>query len=178
MHFLVIGLGVIVCALRMPFFTKVSGEHTELSPAFDAAYLVPAMTLIAISMVTVALSPGFDRFYPVRVILVGIAFAGYRRYYRLPVDSAWKADVGFISCFVDPVRLASRPLVRWDACRDGLRLGLPSARQAHRRSCSPRSVDRFDRRRHGRRRGLVALGVNRIRSRLLLPEVVAGAGAT
>ena len=92
MHFLVIGLGVIVCALRMPFFTKVSGEHTELSPAFDAAYLVPAMTLIATSMVTVALSPGFDRYYPVRVILVGIAFAGYRRYYaELHLTLSWEA---------------------------------------------------------------------------------------
>ena len=96
--FLLVGLGLIGCALRMPFFSTVLGEPQHQGAAFDAAYLVPAMTLIAASMVTSTMSPGLDRYYPVRVILVMIAFAVYRKYYaELRLTWSWEAiAIGFL----------------------------------------------------------------------------------
>ncbi len=90
--FLLIGLGLIAWAVRTPLFSKLSAEPRTDGPAFDFAYVVPAMTLIATSMVTVTLSPGLDRYYFLRVVFVAIAFAIYRKHYtELRLTLSWEA---------------------------------------------------------------------------------------
>lgn len=76
----------------MPFFSKLSAEPRIDGSAFDFAYVVPAMTLIATSMVTVTLSPGLDRYYFLRVVFVAMAFAIYRKHYtELRLTLSWEA---------------------------------------------------------------------------------------
>ncbi len=113
--FLGVGLGLIAAALRSPFFSQIPAEGPHASgPAFDAAYLVPAMTLIAISMVTATLSPGVDHYYPVRVIAVAIAFAVYRKHYdELRLKWSWFAvgiGCGVFAFWVALERYGSTPL--------------------------------------------------------------------
>jgi exosortase E/protease (VPEID-CTERM system) len=97
--FLIVGLGLLACAHRLPFFSSVTTEPQNSGAAYDAAYLVPAMTLIATSMFTATFSPGLDRYYAVRVVMVAIAFAVYRKYYaELRLKWSWQA-VG-IGCVV------------------------------------------------------------------------------
>jgi exosortase E/protease (VPEID-CTERM system) len=98
--FLLIGLGLIACAVRMPLFSKRAAEPRMDGPAFDAAYLVPAMTLIATSMVTATFSPGLDRYYFLRVVFVAIAFAVYRKAYtELRLTLSWAAVAIGIAVF-------------------------------------------------------------------------------
>ncbi len=90
--FLLLGLGLIAIAHRLSFFSRVSTEPRNPGATFDAAYLVPAMTLIATSMIAVTFSPGLDRYYPVRVIAVGVVIAAYRNYYNeLRLKCSWAA---------------------------------------------------------------------------------------
>ena len=68
--FLSIGLGLVAWARQSRFFSTAQSdldEGVQVRPvAVDGAYLIPAMAIIATAMVTVTLSPGFDRYYPAR----------------------------------------------------------------------------------------------------------------
>ncbi len=120
--FLVVGLSLIGLAYRLPFFSKVSAKpERKPDTSFDAAYLVPAMTLIATSMVTATLSPGLDRYYAVRVIAMAIAFAVYRNCYdELRLKWSWEA-VG-IGCGVFAFWMA---LERYGTFASGVVTGSP-----------------------------------------------------
>jgi exosortase E/protease (VPEID-CTERM system) len=90
--FLLIGLGLIACARRLPFFSTIQTDAWRRPPTLDSAYLIPAMAIIATAMVTSAFSPGFDGYYPARVIAVMVAFLIYRRSYtELHLKWSWEA---------------------------------------------------------------------------------------
>ena len=66
------------------------------------------MGLIATSMITVTMSPGLDRYYPVRVIVVAIALVVYRKYYtELRLKWSWEAVA--IGCGVFAFWMALEP---------------------------------------------------------------------
>jgi exosortase E/protease (VPEID-CTERM system) len=90
--FLVIGLSLIAGARRMRYFSALLAEPRNAQRVVDAAYLVPAMAIIATAMVTSALSPGFDRFYAARVLAALLALLCYRRSYsELRLRWSWEA---------------------------------------------------------------------------------------
>lgn len=79
--FIGVALGMVVVTQRMPFFdatgTGPADKAREASPT--NAYLAPLMALLAVTMITGALSPtgasssGFDWLYPARVLGTGAA---------------------------------------------------------------------------------------------------------
>jgi exosortase E/protease (VPEID-CTERM system) len=80
--FIALALGVIAVTHRMRFFTTVrqDGAGEEINPT-AAALLVPFLVLMASMMVTAALSSGFDRLYPLRVLAAVAALLWFRRVY-------------------------------------------------------------------------------------------------
>jgi CAAX prenyl protease-like protein len=108
--FLLIGLGLIAWGRRTPFF---STHPTVASAAPDGAYLVPAMALIGTAMVTGALSPGFDRYYPARIIAVLMALFLYRQSYsELRLRWSWEPAVVGFGVFVLWMALEPRGLTQ------------------------------------------------------------------
>jgi exosortase E/protease (VPEID-CTERM system) len=87
--FNVIALGLVTLSFRSPFFSRVHlvaplAGHTNVAPA----YLVPFLAIIATGMVSSALQPpGFDQFYPARVLAGGAALWAFRGFYR---NLEWK----------------------------------------------------------------------------------------
>jgi len=125
LFFLSIGLGLIACARRMPFFTAFPTETQGRSAVLDGAYLIPAMAVIATAMVTATLSPGFDRYYPARIIAVTIALLYYRQSYS-EVRLTWSWEAFVLGCGVFVLWMAMEP--RGASQSDGMpiRSGLAS----------------------------------------------------
>ena len=73
--FIGIALGTVALTQRMPFFaateTEPADKAEEANPT--TAYLAPLMALLAFTMITGALSSGFDWLYPARVLGTGAA---------------------------------------------------------------------------------------------------------
>ncbi len=69
--------GLIWASSRSGFFSKTKPAITVRRSA-AAPYLVPLIVIVATSMVTRALTDGFDILYPARVIAAGIALWYYR----------------------------------------------------------------------------------------------------
>jgi exosortase E/protease (VPEID-CTERM system) len=109
---LVVGLGLIAWANHSPWFSsRLNHEPLEQAHAarLDGAYLAPAMAVIATAMVTTSLSPGFDRYYPARVIAATIALVWYRKSYsELRFKLSWEALV--TGCGVFAFWMALEPL--------------------------------------------------------------------
>ncbi len=79
--FILIALGLIFAVRRLGLFAK-----SEVIPAADQAPLAPAlllplMILMAVIMLTSALSAGFDRFYALRVVATAGVLWHFRRLY-------------------------------------------------------------------------------------------------
>src|SRR6266568_6665295 len=80
--FIGLAMGVIAVTHRMRFFAlaRHAGVSEEINP-IAAALLVPFLVLMGSMMVTAALSSGFDRLYPLRVLAVAAALLWFRRVY-------------------------------------------------------------------------------------------------
>ena len=80
--FVGLALGLIAITHRMRFFAsgRQDGVSEEINP-IAAALLVPFLVLMGSMMVTAALSNGFDRLYPLRVLAVAAAIFWFRRVY-------------------------------------------------------------------------------------------------
>jgi len=106
--FLLIGLGLIAGARRIPFFSTLPTDTRSRTAVLDGAYLIPAMAVIATTMVTGTLSPGFDRYYAARVIAATIALVFYRQSYsELRLKWSWEAFV--LGCGVFVLWMAMEP---------------------------------------------------------------------
>jgi exosortase E/protease (VPEID-CTERM system) len=80
--FVGLSMGVIAVTHRMRFFAlQVADEVDEEINPTAVALLVPFLVLMASMMVTAALSQGFDRFYPLRVLVVAATLLWFRRIY-------------------------------------------------------------------------------------------------
>jgi exosortase E/protease (VPEID-CTERM system) len=69
--------GLIWASSRSGFFSKTNAV-TAGRPSAAAPYLMPLIVIIATSMVSRALSDGFDILYPTRVLAAGVALWCYR----------------------------------------------------------------------------------------------------
>jgi exosortase E/protease (VPEID-CTERM system) len=86
--FSIVALGAVVITQRMPWFRRP--EHDDVPTNGDAgtsenptaAYLVPMLTVLAVTLLTGLVSSGFDRLYFLRIPAAAIALWVYRR--RLP----------------------------------------------------------------------------------------------
>lgn len=90
--FILIALGLILAVRRLHLFAKTGlvavTERSSVAPAL----LAPLMVLMGVIMLTSALSAGFDRFYPLRVVATAAALWYFRRVYLgWEWRSAWQA---------------------------------------------------------------------------------------
>jgi exosortase E/protease (VPEID-CTERM system) len=86
---------IVVISHRLKFFTKsVEAPKTSAFSSRAALFIVPLLVIIMAAMFTSALSGGFDRFYPIRVIAVGVVFWLYRSRLRLIRWSVSRSAVG------------------------------------------------------------------------------------
>lgn len=93
--FVAVALAVVGITHRTRFFEARHGEAVrhEINPTAKAL-LVPFLVLVGSLMVTAALSNGFDRFYPLRIVAVTGALLAFLRTYRT-WDWGWSwASVG------------------------------------------------------------------------------------
>jgi exosortase E/protease (VPEID-CTERM system) len=108
LFFLSVGFGLIAWARRAPYFSAFSVQDRNLHGRLDAAYLMPAMAVVAVAMITGALSPGFDRFYAVRVVAATAVLVCYRQSYsELHLKWSWEAVV--TGCGVSALWMALEP---------------------------------------------------------------------
>ena len=100
--FLMIGLGLVALARRAPFFSAIEPEAQDPSQRLDRATLLPAMVLVATAMTTTAApTPGFDRYYPAKVIAAAaLVLLFYRKNYsELRLTWSWHAAAGGCAVF-------------------------------------------------------------------------------
>lgn len=88
-----VGLGLVLVARRMRFFTAIGLlAGGPIRHGLAVAYLGPMMTLVAASMITGALSAGFDLLYPARAVAGAAALWAFRKGYTdLGWDWSWPA---------------------------------------------------------------------------------------
>jgi exosortase E/protease (VPEID-CTERM system) len=81
--FIAVALAVVAISHRMQFFKarRCEAVRHEINPT-ATALLVPFLVLAGALMVTTALSDGFDRLYPLRVVAVTGALLAFLRTYR------------------------------------------------------------------------------------------------
>ncbi len=106
--FLGTGLGLMACARRMAYFSRVSPGETASRPALDRAYLLPALSIIAIAMLTGAFAHGFDRWYPARIIGAFLVLACYHRGYA-ELRPRWSWEAVAIGCGIFALWIALEP---------------------------------------------------------------------
>jgi exosortase E/protease (VPEID-CTERM system) len=80
--FAFIGLSVVLVSKRLWSSDAPLSSADELFSSATAAYLMPMLVLLAMSMMTAAFSESFDFWYPVRVIAVAATLWAYRRHYE------------------------------------------------------------------------------------------------
>ena len=87
-----ITLGLVALTRRNRFFTRGEAIAAQAGDNSAAPYLGPLLVLVAFTMITSALSDGFDLLYPVRVVMVGATLWVFRRtYVTLPWGWSWRA---------------------------------------------------------------------------------------
>jgi exosortase E/protease (VPEID-CTERM system) len=71
---------VAIVAKRSSWLNRAA--HADAHADATAAYLMPLLAILASGMIVHAISAGFDRFYPVRLVCAAIVLWAYRRRYR------------------------------------------------------------------------------------------------
>jgi exosortase E/protease (VPEID-CTERM system) len=87
--FIAIALGLIFAIRRLGLFGKGEITPWQHTPSLAPALLLPLMGLMAATTLGSALSAGFDRFYPLRVIVASAALWYFRPVYA---RWAWRPD--------------------------------------------------------------------------------------
>jgi exosortase E/protease (VPEID-CTERM system) len=104
--FCAIALALATVGRRSSFFARApSGESFE-NPT--AAFLVPALAIISVGLVTGMLAGGADRLYFLRIVVAGIALYRYRNAYR-QLDRRWHFGSVVAGVAVGGVWLATAP---------------------------------------------------------------------
>jgi exosortase E/protease (VPEID-CTERM system) len=109
--FNLLGLGLLTVALRCPFFvvrSPVTKDSAIPSSSTSAAYLMPLLAIVATSMVTGAITEGFDRLYPLRVVAAATVCWWYRREYT-ELRPAWSWEALGIGIAVFALWMALEP---------------------------------------------------------------------
>ena len=123
--FNVVGLGLVIGSRRLRFFR--TDDKTDDNPGHEgvgsnptAAYLGPMLALLATMMITGAFSAGFDRLYPLRVIVSALVFWHYRREYT-DLRRTWSWESAAIGLVVFGLWMALEPA---PTAADPIKLGL------------------------------------------------------
>jgi exosortase E/protease (VPEID-CTERM system) len=123
-----VALGLAIAARRMRFFTKQrleSGDCGEKAAPHAAgtvtAYLLPILAILLTTMLTGAISTGFDGLYPVRVVVAGVALWRFRRTYaELRWSLAWQPFAVGVGVFGLWLALVPSGIGEPSALREGL----------------------------------------------------------
>jgi exosortase E/protease (VPEID-CTERM system) len=120
--FLLVGLGIITVTHRRQWFAlPTTASLTTEGPSWVAAMLVPLLALLATSLVTSAVSSGFDWLYPLRVVVTSAALWSCRKVY-LQLTWTWCWPAGAIGAVVFALWLLLAPAAESQATAlaDGL----------------------------------------------------------
>jgi len=119
--FIGVALAMVAVAQRMSFFAATEAGPADRSGETNptTAYLAPLMALLAVTMITGALSGGFDWLYPVRVLGTAAAiWLFWRRSMTLPTLAqswSWRAVAIGVAVFIIWIgleRVTARPEAR------------------------------------------------------------------
>ncbi len=94
-------LGLVALTHRSRFFAAdPKGNANSVNPT--SVYLLPYLAMIAIGMLTTALTPGFDYLYPLRFLIVGLVLLCYsQQYARWPWSWSWSAAfIGLVAFLI------------------------------------------------------------------------------
>jgi exosortase E/protease (VPEID-CTERM system) len=120
-----VALGLVVAAQRSRFFSAAeAAPQTAPAANLTAAYLAPLFALLAVGMLTSALSDGFDRLYPVRVLAAAVVLWHFRSAYALRLTWSWSAVAIGVAVFV--LWLALVPVPEGDSALPGALATLPA----------------------------------------------------
>jgi exosortase E/protease (VPEID-CTERM system) len=102
--FVLVSVGAIGLSHNRKFFSAASpdSDRTAVTATSSAAaFLVPFLALMAISMVTAVTFTGFDLWYPLRVLVAAAVLWHFRKYYRgLGWTWSWHAPMIGVAVFV------------------------------------------------------------------------------
>jgi exosortase E/protease (VPEID-CTERM system) len=102
-------LGLVFVAQRLPFFAH--RPHAAPRESRSAAYLLPFLVVLAVAMLTSALSASVDYLYPLRVMAAAVVLWHFRRAYQpelhFPVTAAMLVGVVVFALWLGLGRLAS-----------------------------------------------------------------------
>ncbi len=80
--FNVVAFGLIAASRRMPFFAKSVDDNCERATNHATiAYLAPLLAILAGTMITQAMSDGFDTLYPIRIVVAALLLWWFRNVY-------------------------------------------------------------------------------------------------
>jgi exosortase E/protease (VPEID-CTERM system) len=90
-----VGLGLVAITIRGGYFVTTAERRVGAGESSDqtTAYLAPFLAILATSMITGALSAGFDPLYPVRVVAAAAALWTFRKSYT---DFRWSWSWGAV----------------------------------------------------------------------------------
>jgi exosortase E/protease (VPEID-CTERM system) len=112
LFFNLIALGLMAGALRSPLFALQSDSACSTPPrsAPAAPYLLPLLALIGMSMVAAAFSEGFDRLYPLKVLVSAAVLFRFRALLRtFPWRWSWPAALNGAVVFLVWIAMAEKP---------------------------------------------------------------------
>jgi exosortase E/protease (VPEID-CTERM system) len=112
LFFNLVALGLMAAALRAPLFARQPGRSRSAPPRATPVvpYLLPLLTLIGMNMLAAAFSAGFDRLYPLKVLVTGAVLVGFRTcWLSLPWRWSWPAALKGLVVTIVWIALAERP---------------------------------------------------------------------
>jgi exosortase E/protease (VPEID-CTERM system) len=121
--FLSVSLGLVAVTRRTKMFGAVDTPTLDHArPANSAAaYLVPLLAVVAVQMITAALSTGFDRFYPLRMVVALAALLYFRPAYAgWRLTWSWQAAALGVAAFAVWMALEFVPFLRTNSSPSSL----------------------------------------------------------
>jgi exosortase E/protease (VPEID-CTERM system) len=92
-----IGLGFVALTRKGHYFARDSVAQREQAGDSTSPYLAPFLSLLAVAMVTGAISAGFDWWYPAKLMILAIVLWTFRRCYA---SLNWQASWAGVACGV------------------------------------------------------------------------------
>jgi exosortase E/protease (VPEID-CTERM system) len=119
-----VGLGLVVASRRIQYFARTGpADEREASENLAGPFLVPLLSVVAVTMLTGAFTGGFDVFYPIRVLVAVAALLCWRGAYA----GIWRAPTWHsfaVGAATFAVWMALEPASAVDGANAPLALGL------------------------------------------------------
>lgn len=119
-----VALGVVYATRRLGWFARSEARAVQTPPAnATAAYLLPLLGLVGVTMLGTAFSQGFDWLYPLRVLAVVALLWHFRAVYR-QFSWRWSGTAAALGVLVFVLWLTLEALTADRSTGDGLATGL------------------------------------------------------